>query len=81
MRRRVIPGVFWVTLIGLLSVTALLASTVGVRAGDAQTKHADHVRWDIITVQSTLHPRAWLPSIPEAWPSRSPETQAPSASG
>jgi hypothetical protein len=39
------------TLIGVLSVTVLFATTVGVRTGYAQTNHADHVRWDIISVQ------------------------------
>jgi hypothetical protein len=50
MRRRAKPCASWMTLVGALSVAVLLA-TVGARSGDAQTKHADHVRWDIISVQ------------------------------
>jgi len=52
MKRRMIGGVLWMTVVSaLLSLTVLLWTDVGVRVGHAQSQHADHVRWDIITVQ------------------------------
>jgi hypothetical protein len=52
MKRRTNGSVLWMAVVGVfLSVNVLLWTDVGVRVGHAQSQHAEHVRWDIISVQ------------------------------
>ena len=40
----------WISRVGALSLAALLATTVGFQVVHAQTQHAEHVRWDIVSL-------------------------------
>lgn len=51
MRPRIFRGRHGVTLLSVASVAVLLAMTVGFRVVHGQSKHAEHVRWDIVSLQ------------------------------
>jgi hypothetical protein len=51
MKCRTTRGVFAIGVLVVLSAAALLSTTLGARIGSAQSQHADHVRWDIISVE------------------------------
>ena len=51
MRRWISRDRYGVTSVGVASVVMLLALTISVRVVHGQSQHADHVRWDITSLQ------------------------------